>query len=161
MSGPAELAMIAVDRRLQHGTVTFGPTRHTTAGAQYFARWLMSEDNRQLWLERAEASVLEVVQVRSTNAYGTYTNLNFTRTGVGMLLATTHEDLTADLRRINSHICAIAYPILEEAGVLSNTRLKEPAPATLVASPPALPAPRRVVEEETAERWSESKPRIA
>jgi phosphate:Na+ symporter len=37
-----------------------------------------------------------------------------------------HLDLIADMRRINSHICSIAYPILEQAGVLAKTRLKEP-----------------------------------
>src|SRR5487761_1924974 len=37
-----------------------------------------------------------------------------------------HLDLISDLRRINSHICSIAYPILEEAGVLARTRLKSP-----------------------------------
>jgi phosphate:Na+ symporter len=37
-----------------------------------------------------------------------------------------HLDLISDLKRINSHICSIAYPILEEAGVLARTRLKEP-----------------------------------
>jgi phosphate:Na+ symporter len=42
-----------------------------------------------------------------------------------------HLDLISDLRRINSHICSIAYPILEEAGVLARTRLKtaEDAPS--------------------------------
>ena len=40
-----------------------------------------------------------------------------------------HLDLISDLKRINSHICSIAYPILEEAGVLARTRLKEPEPA--------------------------------
>ena len=40
-----------------------------------------------------------------------------------------HLDLIADLRRINSHICSIAYPILDQAGVLAKTRLKEPAGA--------------------------------
>jgi phosphate:Na+ symporter len=38
-----------------------------------------------------------------------------------------HLDLISDLRRINSHICSIAYPILEEAGVLARTRLKTEA----------------------------------
>jgi len=40
-----------------------------------------------------------------------------------------HIDLISDLKRINSHICSIAYPILEQAGVLAKTRLKEPTPA--------------------------------
>ena len=47
-----------------------------------------------------------------------------------------HLDLISDLRRINSHICSIAYPILEEAGVLARTRLKTD---TEVASERAAP----------------------
>ena len=44
-----------------------------------------------------------------------------------------HLDLLADLRRINSHICSIAYPILEQAGVLARTRLKAPEPPSAEA----------------------------
>ena len=51
-----------------------------------------------------------------------------------------HLDLISDLKRINSHICSIAYPILEEAGVLARTRLKEPTP--VAPPPPVEPAPR-------------------
>jgi phosphate:Na+ symporter len=40
-----------------------------------------------------------------------------------------HLDLIADMKRVNSHICSIAYPILEQAGVLAKTRLKAPDPA--------------------------------
>ena len=36
-----------------------------------------------------------------------------------------HLDIIRDLKRINSHICSIAYPILESAGVLAPTRLRE------------------------------------
>jgi len=35
-----------------------------------------------------------------------------------------HLDLISDLKRINSHICSIAYPILESAGALSQTRIR-------------------------------------
>ena len=38
-----------------------------------------------------------------------------------------HLDLISDLRRINSHFCSVAYPILEQAGVLARTRLMTPA----------------------------------
>jgi phosphate:Na+ symporter len=38
-----------------------------------------------------------------------------------------HLDLISDLRRINSLFCTVAYPILEDAGVLARTRLIEPA----------------------------------
>jgi phosphate:Na+ symporter len=35
-----------------------------------------------------------------------------------------HLDIIRDLKRINSHICAIAYPTLEQAGVLRPSRLR-------------------------------------
>ena len=37
-----------------------------------------------------------------------------------------HLDVIRDLKRINSHLTAVAYPILEEAGLLIATRLKAP-----------------------------------
>src|SRR6266536_3142445 len=46
-----------------------------------------------------------------------------------------HLDLISDLKRINSHICSIAYPILEQAGVLAKTRLKSPEPVLAPARP--------------------------
>lgn len=36
-----------------------------------------------------------------------------------------HLDIINDFKRINSHFCATAYSILEEAGVLARTRLRE------------------------------------
>jgi phosphate:Na+ symporter len=36
-----------------------------------------------------------------------------------------HLDLISELKRVNSHICSSAYPILESAGVLAATRLRE------------------------------------
>lgn len=38
-----------------------------------------------------------------------------------------HLDIIRDLKRINSHLCAIAYPILEQAGVLRSSRLRQTA----------------------------------
>jgi phosphate:Na+ symporter len=38
-----------------------------------------------------------------------------------------HLDLISDLKRINSHICSIAYPILDSAGALAPSRLRAPA----------------------------------
>src|SRR5436853_6062972 len=66
-----------------------------------------------------------------------------------------HLDLLADLRRINSHICSIAYPILEQAGVLAKTRLREataPAPDVPVA-------PNGSAADEDG--WKKPKPRTA
>jgi phosphate:Na+ symporter len=36
-----------------------------------------------------------------------------------------HLDVLRDLKRIHSHICSVAYPVLEAAGELQSTRLKE------------------------------------
>ncbi|MBB3179528.1 Na/Pi cotransporter family protein [Variovorax sp. Sphag1AA] len=36
-----------------------------------------------------------------------------------------HIDLISELKRVNSHICSIAYPILESAGALAPTRVRE------------------------------------
>jgi phosphate:Na+ symporter len=47
-----------------------------------------------------------------------------------------HIDLISDFKRINSHICSIAYPILDSVGALSPTRLKQAD--LLVASEPVL-----------------------
>ncbi|CAG1015818.1 hypothetical protein BURC_01063 [Burkholderiaceae bacterium] len=47
-----------------------------------------------------------------------------------------HLDLISDLKRINSHICSIAYPILESAGALSKTRIRH---SQLAALPPDQP----------------------
>ena len=39
-----------------------------------------------------------------------------------------HLDLISDLKRINSHICSIAYPILDSAGALAPSRLRPVMP---------------------------------
>jgi len=49
-----------------------------------------------------------------------------------------HLDLISDLKRINSHLCSIAYPILEAAGALADTRLVQPG---LIGDAPARSAP--------------------
>ncbi|MEO8154558.1 MAG: Na/Pi cotransporter family protein [Rhizobacter sp.] len=46
-----------------------------------------------------------------------------------------HIDLISDLKRINSHICSIAYPILESAGALSKTRIRHSRLAALPEEP--------------------------
>jgi phosphate:Na+ symporter len=38
-----------------------------------------------------------------------------------------HLDVLRDLKRIHSHICSVAYPVLEAAGELQESRLKEAA----------------------------------
>jgi phosphate:Na+ symporter len=58
-----------------------------------------------------------------------------------------HIDLISDLKRINSHICSIAYPILDAAGVLAPSRLRqsvlEPLWPVSAATPPPESTPPR------------------
>ncbi|HSU22433.1 Na/Pi cotransporter family protein [Comamonadaceae bacterium OTU4NAUVB1] len=46
------------------------------------------------------------------------------RTMPSMETSSLHIDLISDLKRINSHICSIAYPILDSAGALAPSRLR-------------------------------------
>jgi len=66
-----------------------------------------------------------------------------------------HLDLISDLKRINSHICSIAYPILEEAGVLARTRLKEPQPDIAPDDDPVHPS------QDAKAGWPKHGPRTA
>jgi phosphate:Na+ symporter len=45
-------------------------------------------------------------------------------TALSIETSSLHLDLLSELKRINSHICSIAYPILESKGVLAATRLR-------------------------------------
>jgi len=51
------------------------------------------------------------------------------RTTPSIETSSLHLDLISDLKRINSHICSIAYPILDSAGELASNspRLKKAA----------------------------------
>ena len=50
-----------------------------------------------------------------------------------------HLDIVNDFKRINSHICSIAHPILEQAGALAPTRLRDVS----IAPVPSEPNPKR------------------
>jgi phosphate:Na+ symporter len=45
-----------------------------------------------------------------------------------------HLDILRDLKRIHSHICSVAYPVLERAGELQPSRLKEIEPDSSLAA---------------------------
>jgi phosphate:Na+ symporter len=50
-----------------------------------------------------------------------------------------HLDVLRDLKRIHSHICSVAYPVLEAAGEIAAVDVGESDPITL-AAPGAKPA---------------------
>ena len=49
-----------------------------------------------------------------------------------------HLDVLRDLKRIHSHICAAAYPVLEAAGELHSTRLKSFTPDPVTRDDPVI-----------------------
>jgi phosphate:Na+ symporter len=60
-----------------------------------------------------------------------------------------HLDLLSAMKRINSHICSVAYPILEEAGLLRQSRAVQPD----LAVPPDGDVPAPAVGEEVRREW--------
>ena len=68
-----------------------------------------------------------------------------------------HLDLITELKRINSHICSVAYPILEEAGVLAKSRLKEATEPPLASAEEGTEA----IDDATSDSWPKRKPRTA
>jgi phosphate:Na+ symporter len=74
---------------------------------------------RQLLSEKREVNTLE--------RQGTDNHMERLREGRPECIQTSalYLDMLRDLRRIHSHIAAVAYPILDEAGELRKTRLKK------------------------------------
>jgi len=81
------------------------------------AKKLLEEKARFRDLERAYA--------------GTHLHRLLANTPQSQETSALHIDLISDLKRINSHICSIAYPILDSAGVLTPSRLRHSAFAAL------------------------------
>jgi phosphate:Na+ symporter len=54
-----------------------------------------------------------------------------------------HLDVLRDLKRIHSHVCAVAYPALEATGELTASRLKDTEPPGQVAPSRGLDEPSR------------------
>lgn len=80
-------------------------------GHEHDARKLLEEKARFRDLEREYANS-HLARLRENTAQSVETS-------------SLHLDLISDLKRINSLICSIAYPILESAGALSDTRLRQ------------------------------------
>lgn len=82
-----------------------------------------------LYGELHDAQKLLEEKVRLRDLEREYANRHLTRlqenTPQSIGTSSLHIDLISELKRINSHICSIAYPILEQAGALTQTRLKQ------------------------------------
>ncbi|HUN44981.1 MAG TPA: Na/Pi cotransporter family protein [Stellaceae bacterium] len=87
----------------------------------------------------------EKVQVREAERTAAENHFARLREGRAESVETSslHLDILRDLKRIHSHLCSVAYPILEAAGELQPSRLKKPSrvrSASRPAPPDAAPA---------------------
>jgi phosphate:Na+ symporter len=84
----------------------------------------------------ARKLIAEKAQLRNAELAAAERHLERLREGRPESLETTslHLDVLRDLKRIHSHICSVAYPVLEAAGEMSAAEIGESDPITL--SPP-------------------------
>ncbi|MCR6631670.1 MAG: hypothetical protein NVV74_17395 [Magnetospirillum sp.] len=75
----------------------------------------------------ARRLVSEKAEIRHLERRATESHFARIRSGRRESIETSalHLDVLRDLKRINAHIAAVAYPILEQGGELEETRLKE------------------------------------
>ncbi len=122
----SELAMKKIKRRLQ-----FSPEgaeelsafhKRTTDSLRIAFGVFMSGD-----LNEARKLLAEKAHLRNTELAATEKHLDRLREGRPETIETTslHLDVLRDLRRIHSHICSVAYPVLDAAGELPRSRWVE------------------------------------
>ncbi len=81
----------------------------------------------------ARKLIAEKAQLRNAELAAAERHLERLREGRPESLETTslHLDVLRDLKRIHSHICSVAYPVLEAAGEMSAAEIAESDPITL------------------------------
>jgi phosphate:Na+ symporter len=102
-------------------------------------------------LKGAQALIAEKVEFRERERAFAATHLQRLawNTPESIETSSLHLDLISEMKRINSHLCSVAYPILELAGVLERSRLREEA-IPLVRSQRRASARSAVAEAEAA-----------
>ena len=81
--------------------------------------------------ESARQLIATKSELRSLGLEGTESHIDRLKLGLPESVATSsiHLDVMRDFKRINSHLTSVAYPVLERAGQLRETRLKKFKPA--------------------------------
>jgi phosphate:Na+ symporter len=94
-------------------------------------------------LNGARTLIAEKAELRAVGLNAAERHLERLREGRPESLETTslHLDMLRDLKRIHSHICSVAYPVLEAAGETMAANVAESDPITL-ASPATKPVAR-------------------
>jgi phosphate:Na+ symporter len=78
-------------------------------------------------VDLARRLIQEKERLRRAEIQASVSHIDRLREGIPETIATTslHLDIIRDYRRINSYMCTVAYPLLEEKGELTESRLKE------------------------------------
>jgi phosphate:Na+ symporter len=94
-------------------------------------------------VSEARTLIAEKAELRSIEVAAAERHLERLREGRPETLETTslHLDVMRDLKRIHSHICTVAYPVLDASGSMPPGEAIESDPITL-ALPSARPTPR-------------------
>src|SRR5207253_7150830 len=81
----------------------------------------------------ARELIAEKAQIRNAELAAAERHFERLREGRPESLETTslHLDVLRDLKRIHSHICSVAYPVLEAAGAIPAADVAESDPITL------------------------------
>ncbi len=125
-----ELALKKIKRRLQfspEGAAELSEFhRRTLASLQEAFGIFMTSD-----AEAARKLLRTKAELRKAELAAAERHFERLREGRPESLETTslHLDILSDLKRIHSHICSVAYPVLEAAGELSRERLPSGLPA--------------------------------
>jgi phosphate:Na+ symporter len=84
---------------------------------------------------QARKLIAEKAELRNAALAAADRHLERLREGRPETLETTslHIDVLRDLKRIHSHICTVAYPVLEAAGEMPAVEIAESDPITLAA----------------------------
>jgi phosphate:Na+ symporter len=77
-------------------------------------------------IDLARKLIQEKEKLRRAEIQASVSHIDRLREGIPETIATTslHLDIIRDYRRINSYMCTVAYPLLEEKGELVTSRLK-------------------------------------
>jgi phosphate:Na+ symporter len=111
--------------------------KHTLENLKFAFSVFINQDIRT-----ARKLIEEKTQLRAAELGSADSHLARLREGRPESIETSslHLDVLRDLKRIHSHICSVAYPVLEAAGELQPNRLKD---ADAGSASELLPLPRR------------------
>ena len=93
-------------------------------------------------VNEARKLIAEKSQLRNAELTAAERHLERLREGRPETLETTslHLDVLRDLKRIHSHVCSVAYPVLDGTGEMPAADVAESAPTTLAVAGPKPPA---------------------